>query len=330
MREFFDFILLYDIIIKVRKLEANMNFIQKIIQRLNIKRELNCLEYYKQTLKSSGTLEQGLEYILRQFDMSIYIINRINRCLIIYTGESNCLSPVIEKLENLKSQFIIEKREQEEELNLFNIEQGNTDENESRLLTTNEEFIFNYDLQISKLQEEAHNLTYKILYISNTKTPHKNLVANYLSTKELDVLTNNQDSYALFFTFENVLRKYILEKYKEKYGCTDLSNWIKQEDRNEFSKRKNDENKFGISSRGDHIIYYLDFDIFAKIIQNNFKDGFNDDFKRIDDIVPKLNYLYYVRCKIAHNSLCVNDDEYKISADYITILLKQLSHKYKL
>ena len=306
-----------------------MNSIQKMIQLIKIKQELKSLEMYKKTLRSSGSLQSGLKFITEQLDMTFYILNNINRSLMVYTGESRCLDSVLEKLEELKRQFIKGKKEQQEELNLYNINQGNTDENKAVLLTTNDEFIFNYDLQISKLQEEAHNLTYKILYITNAKTSHKNLPANYLSIKELNILKNNQDCYGVFFTFENFFRKYILAKYKEKYENTDLRNWLKQTDFDDFSKRKNEENEFGISSRGDHIIYYLDFDIFAKIIQNHFKDGFNNDFMRIDDIVPKLRYLYYIRCKIAHNSLCINDDEYKYSTAYITMILKQLSHKYR-
>lgn len=167
------------------------------------------------------------------------------------------------------------------------------------------------------------------MYVDNPEKLGKVLAAKYLSYESLKLLENNLDCYSNFFVFENFLRKYILEKYKGKYSGEDLSNWLKQKHLDEYSKRKNEEQQFVISARGDNIVFYLDFDELAEIIQNHFKEGFNNDFKRIDDIVPKLRYLYHVRCKIARNSLAITPDEYKISKDYITIILSQLSVKYK-
>jgi len=261
--------------------------------------------------------------------MTLFSLNKLNRSLMIYTGDSSCLKREIENLQTLYLKYLEDTKSQTEKLNRFNITMKENNEETTTLLTDNLKFVYFYHFEINKIQEESHSIAIKILHIGNSKSNSNTISTRYLSYKTFGILENNLQKYSEIFTFENVFRQYILNKYNAKFGTLDLTQWLKQSHLDHYSARKNYESKYGISSRGDNIIYYLDFDVLADIIEKHFNEGFHEDFKRLDEIVTKLRYLYLVRCKIAHNSLCITEDEYKISLDYITIILNHLTDKYK-
>lgn len=302
-----------------------MKWMKKILDKRRVKNTLNSLGLFKTTVKDMGTLDSGIEFLNEKFDMTQYLLNCLDRDLMRYTGKSGFLDSETQKLSKLRVNYLEEKKAQKELLIMYNSQH----EQQAAMLTANEVFLFKYYDVIKEIEENAHSIAIKVLYVDKPDKMGKVLASKYLSYKSLKILDDNLDCYSNFFVFENFMRKYILEKYREKYEVEDLSKWIKKPYLDEYSRRKNEEQQFGISARGNNIIYYLDFDILAEIIQNHFKDGFDKDFKRIEDIVPKLKYLYHIRCKIAHASLSVTADEYKISKDYIIIILNQLSNKYK-
>lgn len=303
-----------------------MRYFQKKKQLAQIKSDIKTLCMYKITLKSLNSFFEGLSYLNNQFDMTEYSINNLNRSLMIYLGKEDCLNECLELLHNIQDEYIKERKDQIEKFNEVNILREKL-KTEKCLLTTNAEaFVYKYHREISKVQEIAHNTVIKhITQIQNKIT--NETYKTYLDTNNLKILQTNSQLYNQLFALENNLRKYILAKYQKSYVDLSLSLWLKKEQSDNFSKRKEEENKYGISSRGDNIIYYLDFNDLASIIQNHFKEGFNEEFKRIDEIVPKLNYLYLIRCKIAHNSLAITSDEIKMSEVYILYILRIIYKK---
>lgn len=300
---------------------------QKIKQLRQIKLDIETLCMYKKTLTSVGTFKDGLSYINEQFDMTEYAINNLNRSLTIYLGKEDCLKECLKLLHNFQDEYIKERKIQTEQLNEVNSIRLKNGMSKCDLTTDTEAFIYKYHRLINQIQEIAHNTTIK--YTTKMKNEYKNeIYRTYLEKDEIAKLYSNNQIYNQLFALENNLRKYIISKYNNLYNETGLSNWLKKEQLDNYSKRKEEENKFGVSSRGDNIVYYLDFNDLGNIIQNNFKDGFNEDFKRIDDIVPKLNYLYLIRCKVAHNSLSITSDEVKMTEVYITYILRNVYKKY--
>ncbi len=304
-----------------------MRYFQKKKQLRQIKSDIDTLCMYKITLKSPGSFDSGLSYLNNQFDMTEYAINNLNRSLMIYLGKEDCLKECLELLHNLQDDYIKERKVQTEQFNELNRLREEHQMGKCLLSTDTEAFIYKYHRAINKLQEIAHNTVIKYTTQVKNKIAYENY-KTYLDKNDLEILQINNQLYSQLFALENNLRKYIISKYKKLYGDTSLSKWLKKEQLDAFSKRKEEENKFGISSRGDNIIYYLDFNDLGSIIQNKFKEGFNEEFKRIDEIVPKLNYLYLIRCKVAHNSLTITSDEIKMAEVFILYILRIIFKKY--
>ena len=304
-----------------------MRYFQKKKQLRQIKSDIDTLCMYKITLKSPGSFDSGLSYLDNQFDMTEYAINNLNRSLMIYLGKEDCLKECLELLHNLQDDYIKERKVQTEQFNELNRLREEHQLEKCLLSTDTEAFIYKYHRAINQLQEIAHNTVIKYTMQVKNKIANENY-KTYLDKNDLEILQINNQLYSQLFALENNLRKYIISKYKKLYGDTSLSKWLKKEQLDAFSKRKEEENKFGISSRGDNIIYYLDFNDLGIIIQNKFKEGFNEEFKRIDEIVPKLNYLYLIRCKVAHNSLTITSDEIKMAEVFILYILRIIFKKY--
>ena len=304
-----------------------MRYFQKKKQLIQIKSDIDTLCMYKIALKSPGSFDNGLSYLNNQFDMTEYAINNLNRSLMIYLGKEDCLKECLELLHNLQDAYIKERKVQTEQFNELNRLRAEHQMEQCLLSTDTEAFIYKYHRAINQLQEIAHNTVIKYTMQVKNKIANENY-KTYLDKNDLEILQINNQLYSQLFALENNLRKYIISKYKKLYGDTSLSKWLKKEQPDAFSKRKEEENKFGISSRGDNIIYYLDFNDLGSIIQNKFKEGFNEEFKRIDEIVPKLNYLYLIRCKVAHNSLTITSDEIKMAEVFILYILRIIFKKY--
>lgn len=303
-----------------------MRYFQKRKQLKQIKSDIDTLCRYKITLKSTGSFANGLEYLNNQFDMTEYAINNLNRSLMIYLGKEDCLKECIELLHNLQDDYIKERKDQTEKFNELNTLRESHQMEKCLLSTDTEAFIYKYHRAINQIQEIAHNTVIKYTTQTKNKIDNENY-KTYLDKNELETLQINNQLYNQLFALENNLRKYILSKYQKLYTDTSLLKWLKKGQLDTFSQRKEEENKFGISSRGDNIVYYLDFNDLGAIIQNKFKEGFNADFKRIDEIVPKLNYLYLIRCKVAHNSLTLTSDEIKMAEIYILYILRIIFKK---
>lgn len=302
------------------------NYFKKIIQLKKVKADIKSLCLGKKILKDVGTFYQGLRFINEQFDMAEYYINNLNRSLTSYLDKQDCLDECLNLLHSHKEIYNNERASQSLEFNRINNIMKENGSEQCSLTIDTEQFIYKYHQKINQIQEMAHNAAINYL-IKDKNRKHDKSYITYLNKNELESLNQNNYLYNQLFTLENNLRKYILFKYEKKYNDKTLSRWLKQDQLDSFSQKKEDEHKFGISSRGDNIIYYLDFNDLGNIIQNKFKEGFNLDFKRIDDITPKLNYLYLVRCKIAHNSLCITSDELKMSEVYIHYILRTIYHK---
>lgn len=303
-----------------------IKFLKRRKQLKQINSDINTLCLYKKTLKDVVSFSSGLEYLNEQFDMTEYAINNLNRSLTSYLGQQDCLYECLNLLHSCQDMYIKERNTKTVEFNKLN-NLRKAQGLETCLLTTDtEEFIYKYHRLINQIQEATHNTVINHLTNFKNKKQDTSHIA-YLDRKEVETLNKNSNLYGQIFTLENVLRKYILLKYKNKHNDESLRDWLKQGQLDDYSTKKGEENRFGISSRGDNVVYYLDFNDLGAIIQTNFKEGFNLDFKRVDDIVPKLNYLYLVRCKIAHNSLCITSDEIKMAEVYVFYILRIVYRK---
>lgn len=242
-----------------------MKYFQKKKQLRQIKSDIDTLCMYKITLKSPGSFDSGLSYLNNQFDMTEYAINNLNRSLMIYLGKEDCLKECLELLHNLQDDYIKERKVQTEQFNELNRLREEHQMEKCLLSTDTEAFIYKYHRAINQLQEIAHNTVIKYTTQVKNKIASENY-KTYLDKNDLEILQINNQLYNQLFALENNLRKYIIAKYKKLYGDTSLSKWLKKEQIDSFSKRKEEENKFGISSRGDNIIYYLDFNDLGSII----------------------------------------------------------------
>jgi len=125
------------------------------------------------------------------------------------------------------------------------------------------------------------------------------------------------------FIVENILRLFII-KTIEKHGFSSITDLGIGKLTRTIESRKRDEskNKY-LPLRGDHDIYYLDLIELSKIFSNKwelFKDKFDSDrwiTQRIDD-------LYKIRVRVAHNSEKLTMDEARSVETYSREIIKQI------
>ena len=224
--------------------------------------------------------------------------------------------------------------DQDVDLQSYNDEHHGKNPNESFafMLFSNRNFLdktyFNLDEFIKKLEIFTNDTILE--YISgNVEQSVSRSSQNYkkLSGKFINILSLNVDAYIEVFSIENYLRAYILVKYENKYKAKDLIELFKVNTKiqNKAYSRKSDDDKNGWTEpRGRTLLSYLDFDdLKILIIQNDNWLLFEKDFPSQDFIKIRLQELYQIRNKIAHNAN-ITQQEFDMLKMYSTQIYTQL------
>ena len=137
-------------------------------------------------------------------------------------------------------------------------------------------------------------------------------------------------AYLNLYLLENFLRFFIDNKAIKKFGKI---YWDQLIIRKEVKKKVNirlqqeKQNKW-LSLRGKSKIFYTDFDDLRKIIISNWKILFEDFFPKETWITSRLEDLYELRNRIAHNSYLDKNDQNTIET-YANHIYKQLGGSMK-
>ena len=132
-----------------------------------------------------------------------------------------------------------------------------------------------------------------------------------------------------YFIFENFFRLFIEEVAKVKFGTNYWKKLtINKKIQEKIDKRREEESsKRWLSIRGDSDLFYTDLIDLKTIISSNWKI-FKDYFPKEIWITSKLEDLYDLRNKIAHNSY-LNDDEQNTLKALIINIHSQLGSRPK-
>ena len=139
-------------------------------------------------------------------------------------------------------------------------------------------------------------------------------------------MKTNQEIYPIVFYVENFMRLYVSIKYYERFKNYSLKNFLEKcaKAKRTYEKNKQDEDKYSwLKERGELPVFYLDFIDLKYIILSNW-DAFERDFPDQAFINTKFDQFYKIRCKGAHNSNTVLEEEIRILNDDAYILTKQL------
>jgi len=136
-------------------------------------------------------------------------------------------------------------------------------------------------------------------------------------------------SYFNLYLIENFLRIFIEETAKSIYNedyWDELT--IRKEVKRKINERREEERKNKwLSLRGDSNIFYTDFEDLKKIISSNW-ELFKNNFPKEVWITSRLEDLYKLRNRIAHNSY-LNENDQKTIETYVNHIYSQLSTKQR-
>ncbi len=185
-------------------------------------------------------------------------------------------------------------------------------ENRFKFVSTDLEVASFFDVKYNKISEYLLNFkesmckTFLIIkggYI----TPNKQDLRIYkiLPEKLIEIERKNMKPYLRIFEIENFLRIYINLKYYAKYGNYSLDELFKYATK---AKAKSQTRFETAQKQGwtmpleQPIVFYVNFeDLESLLTASSNWDLFKDDFKSQDFIKLRLNELYDIRNKIAHN-----------------------------
>ena len=117
------------------------------------------------------------------------------------------------------------------------------------------------------------------------------------------------DAHDVIQRFETLLREFIDERMKERYG----SDWIKRRISGEMKKQWNEKQQKA-KDNGDIVwplIAYSDFSDYVKIItqKNNWEEMFQEVFVRKTSVQESFQRLFPIRICTMHSRLITQDDE---------------------
>lgn len=135
------------------------------------------------------------------------------------------------------------------------------------------------------------------------------------------------NAYIIVYCLENFLRIFIDCKLTDFYGSDyESKNVFSKKTRNRANDRKKEEsaNRW-LAIRGDKILYYLDFAELPDVItlEDNWNNIFKNYFPSQDWIKSKLDELYQIRNRIAHNSY-LDDNSFKTLELYYHQIISQI------
>ncbi len=233
--------------------------------------------------------------------------------------------------------------EQDLDLKHYNDEHNSKDPKEdfAFMLFSNRSFLdetyFNLDDYIKKLQISINDTLLEYT-TGNVEQTESRITNNYkkLSGKLINTLSLNSDAYIEAYSIENYLRAYILVKYKNKYKSEDLIELFKTNKKIQekaLSRKAEDDKNGWTEPRGKSILSYLDFDELKKlVIQNDNWLLFETDFPSQDFLRIRIQELYHIRNKIAHNANVTQQefDMLKMYSNQIYTQLKNYDDEIKL
>ena len=123
-----------------------------------------------------------------------------------------------------------------------------------------------------------------------------------------DVPNENIDAYLLIFTMETNLRRFIDEQMTQQHG----DQWVKQRTPPNMYQRWQEKRRTATKS-GEaelELIAYADFTDYADIIcrKDNWKDTFEQSFKRRSNIQESLRRLHPLRLSTMHSRVIIQQD----------------------
>ena len=131
----------------------------------------------------------------------------------------------------------------------------------------------------------------------------------------IDDLNLPNQMFQLIFVCENILRRFIIKILNDKgissvssLGFTSLTNRID-------SRKKKESKRTYLPIRGDHDVYYLDLNELKNVILNKW-DLFQSKISTQSFISDKIDSLYAIRNRVAHNSGALTEDEMKYDKNY--------------
>lgn len=135
------------------------------------------------------------------------------------------------------------------------------------------------------------------------------------------------NAYIIVYCLENFLRDFIDRKLTDFHGSDyESKNVFSKKTRNRANDRKKEEsaNRW-LAIRGDKILYYLDFAELPDVItlEDNWNNIFKNYFLSQDWIKSKLDELYQIRNRIAHNSY-LDDNSFKTLELYYHQIISQI------
>lgn len=131
-------------------------------------------------------------------------------------------------------------------------------------------------------------------------------------------------AFQYIFICENILRKFIIKALKDN-GYPSIDSIGNKKLSKRIKNRKNKElNQNYLPVRGDHDIYYLDLVELNRIFINLWNDCFKDKFERQSWICERIESLYSIRNRVAHNSGYLTNNELNSVETRCREIIKQI------
>ncbi|MFX1237353.1 MAG: Swt1 family HEPN domain-containing protein [Promethearchaeota archaeon] len=130
--------------------------------------------------------------------------------------------------------------------------------------------------------------------------------------------------FKFIFVCENILRKFIIRMLDEK-GYKSIESIRNAKLTKAIQNRKNQEkNQNYLPIRGDHDIYYLDLIQLNKIFKHLWNECFSDKIGRQSWICERIQSLYDIRNRVAHNSGYLTIEQLKSTETFCREIIKQI------
>lgn len=135
--------------------------------------------------------------------------------------------------------------------------------------------------------------------------------------------------FQYIFICENILRKFIIQVLNDN-GYPSIDSIGNSGLSNDINIRKTQEaNQKYLPMRGNHDIYYLDLIKLINIIRFVWDSCFEDKFKDRQWIFSRIDSLYTIRNRVAHNSGYLTNDELRSVDTYCREIIKQIDQYIK-
>ncbi|MBQ7579100.1 MAG: hypothetical protein IJT25_01015 [Clostridia bacterium] len=236
--------------------------------------------------------------------------------------ESDALQIQVIALRDLYDEFLIKSGQEKIKLINYNEETEKNGKPKGTLLVSNTQFLREYNKLLNYRIQAIKTAVNNVLISKKTKNKNRKMESKYFSllNKEEQVAVYiNSELYITIFAFENILRNFIFRIAKEN-SISNITRWFNQDAKDTLSKLKQEEKDNKWTPRGENELFYIELKHLKDIICNQWKI-FSKYFKRQDSLKNKMDTIYGVRCKVAHNSTSITENEITLSKIYIDEIL---------